>query len=256
MRCWKCFAGGAALSVALLVCQTRSLAADRPSDQVAPGKQQLQQMERGNVTFRYLIYLPKDYEQRKSCPLLLFLHGEGERGDNMDLVKRHGPPKLIGKGKDFPFMVVSPQCPKDKQWEPSELVVFLDEIVGRYKVDQDRIYLSGLSMGGYGTWDLAAYAPDRFAALVPISGSSDPRTAKRIAHIPTWVFHCAKDQWTSVEYSQKMVDALKENGSNVKFTVYTRAGHDAWSKAYSNPQLYEWLLQQKRPPKTPEGAKR
>ena len=192
MRCWKCFAGGAALSVALLVCQSRSSAADRPSDQAAPGKQQPQEMERTiKVTFRYLLYLPKDYEQRKSCPLMLFLHGRSERGDNLELLKRHGPPKLIAAGKDFPFIVVSPQCSTGR-WEPVKLAVLLDEIVGRYKVDQDHIYVTGLSMGGFGTWALAAYEPDRFAALAPICGSADPFGAKEIAHIPEWVFHGGK----------------------------------------------------------------
>jgi len=139
------------------------------------------------VKMKYLIYLPKDYDQKDSWPVLLFLHGIGERGDNLDLVKKHGPPKLIAAGKQFPFIVVSPQCPNTHWWDTAELTALVDEIGKKYKVDQDRIYLTGLSMGGFGTWALAAYQPNRFAAIVPICGGGDPSSAKRIAHIPAWV---------------------------------------------------------------------
>ena len=204
------------------------------------------------VTMKYLLYLPKDYDQKMSWPLILFLHGAGERGDDLDLVKKHGPPKLIEAGKEFPFIVVSPQCPGDKWWEPFELTVLLDDIVEKYRVDKDRIYVTGLSMGGFGTWVLAAYSPERFAALVPICGESDPRLAKRFAHVPVWVFHGAKDPVVPLERSERMVEALKKNGGNVKFTVYPWAGHDSWTEAYDDEQLYEWLLQQKRTPKKAE----
>ena len=195
---------------------------------------------------KYLLYLPKDYEQKPSWPLMLFLHGAGERGDNLEVVKMHGPPKLIEAGRQFPFIVVSPQCPKDGWWEPLEVRTLLDEIVGKYKVDKDRIYVTGLSMGGFGTWSLAALQPDRFAAIVPICGGGDPQWAKRIAHVPAWVFHGAKDPAVPLERSKKMVEALKKSGGDPKFTVYPEAGHDAWTETYANPQLYEWLLQQKR----------
>ena len=195
---------------------------------------------------KYLIYLPKDYEQKASWPLMLFLHGSGERGDNLDLVKKHGPPKLIDAGKQFPFIVVSPQCPNGQSWEPFKLTALLDEIAEKYKVDQDRIYLTGLSMGGFGTWALAAYRPNRFAAIVPICGGGDPSRVKRIAHIPTWVFHGDKDPTVRLRMSKKMVDALKKHGGIVAFTFYPDAGHDAWTQAYNTLELYEWLLHQKR----------
>jgi predicted peptidase len=198
------------------------------------------------VTMKYLLYLPKDYELKPSWPLLLFLHGAGERGDNLNLVKMHGPPKLIEAGKEFPFIVVSPQCRKDGWWEPLEVKTLLDEIVEKYKVDQDRIHVTGVSMGGFGTWYLAAFQPDRFAAIVPICGGGDPQGAKRFAHIPAWVFHGAKDPTVPLERSKQMVEALKKSGGDPKFTVYPDAGHDAWTQTYANPQLYEWLLRQKR----------
>ena len=115
--------------------------------------------------------------------------------------------------------------------------------------------MTGLSMGGFGTWSLAAFTANRFAAIVPICGGGDPQSARQIAHIPVWVFHGARDSTVPLERSEKMVEALKKNGSNVRFTVYPEAGHDSWTQAYATPELYEWLLQQKRRPKTPEKPK-
>ena len=219
-----------------------------PSAAKEGGKQQAGVMEREiKVRLKYLLYLPKDYDQKPSWPLLLFLHGIGERGDNLELLKKHGPPKLIEAGKEFPFTVVSPQCPNDRWWEPIELKALLDEIVEKYKVDQDRIYATGLSMGGFGTWSLAVYQPRRFAAIVPICGGGEPVLTRLYAKTPAWVFHGAKDPVVPLERSEKMVEALKKNGGNVKFTVYPEAGHDCWTEAYNDPKLYEWLLEQKRP---------
>jgi predicted peptidase len=161
---------------------------------------------------------------------------------------------LIEAGQKFPCIVVSPQCPKGKWWEPLELTALLDELVQKYKVDQDRIYLTGLSMGGFATWSLAAYTPDRFAALVPICGGGEPIRAKQIAHIPAWVFHGAKDPVVPLQRSEQMVEALKKKGADVKFTVFPEALHDSWTEAYNTPDLFEWLLRQKRVPKKPDDA--
>lgn len=200
------------------------------------------------VEMNYLLALPKDYDKQDTWPLVLFLHGAGERGDNLDLVKKHGPPKLIGEGKDFPFIVVSPQCPKDVWWEPTELTALLDQIVKTHKVDEDRIYVTGLSMGGFGTWRLAAYTPDRFAAIAPICGGGEKYWARRFSHLPTWAFHGAKDQGVPLERSQEMIDAMKEKGGKPKLTIYPEAEHDSWTETYNNPEFYEWLLKQKRKP--------
>ena len=151
--------------------------------------------------------------QKDSWPLLLFLHGSGERGENLDRVKVHGPPKLIAAGKEFPFIVVSPQCPsRSRGWQPHELSALLDDIVEKYKVDKDRIYITGLSMGGFGTWSLAGFSPDRFAALVPICGGGDPNTARRLARMAVWVFHGGKDPTVPLKRSEEMVEALKGGG--------------------------------------------
>jgi predicted peptidase len=208
-----------------------------------------------HVSLDYLVSVPTDYEKKDSWPLLLFLHGAGERGENLELVKKHGPPKLIEQGKSFPFVVVSPQCPTNDWWssKPLELMALLDEIVAKYKIDQDRIYLTGLSMGGFGTWALAAYAPDRFAAIVPICGGGEALSARRLTHLPVWVFHGAKDPIVPLKRSEEMIDALTKLKGDVKFTIYPEAGHDSWTATYENPELYEWLLQQKRKPVPKNG---
>jgi predicted peptidase len=198
------------------------------------------------VEMDYLLYLPKDYDTQESWPLLLFLHGSGERGDDLELVKKHGPPKLIADGKGFPFIVVSPQCPKDRRWEPIELVALLDDLSEKYKVDEDRIYITGLSMGGFGTWRLAAYASERIAAIAPICGGGEKYWVERFADLPVWAFHGAKDTAVPPERSQLMIDELEKYGGNPKLTIYPEAEHDSWTETYNNPEFYEWLLAQKR----------
>jgi predicted peptidase len=202
------------------------------------------------VTLDYLNYLPKDYDSKPSWPLLVFLHGAGERGSDLELVKKHGPPKLIEAGKDFPMIVVSPQCPKDRWWttELQTLSALVDDIESKYHVDRDREYLSGLSMGGFGTWSLAAYTPDRFAAIVPICGGGEAMAARRLTKMPTWAFHGGKDGVVPLKRSEDMVSALKHSGGDVKLTVYPEAGHDSWSETYDNPEVYAWLLQHSRKP--------
>jgi predicted peptidase len=198
------------------------------------------------VQMNYLRYLPKNYEKQDSWPLLIFLHGSGERGDDLELVKTHGPPKLIAAGKEFPFIVVSPQCRKDRRWEPIELTALLDDLSRKYKVDQDRICVTGLSMGGFGSWQLASFAPNRLAAIAPICGGGEVYWTRSFAHLPVWAFHGGKDTGVPLERSQEMVDALKKRGGNPKLTIYPEAGHDSWTETYDNPALYEWLLEQRR----------
>lgn len=232
----------ACLLLAALIPTSLTRAAEPKSDPPRQAKISLETP----VRMDYLLYLPKDYDSKDQWPLLLFLHGAGERGHDLEQVKRHGPPKLIDAGKDFPFIVVSPQCPTDARWDAQQLSALIDAVEAKYHVDKDRIYVTGLSMGGYGTWALAAHQPERLAAIVPICGGGDPSAAPRLAHLPIWVFHGAKDQAVPLKKSQEMVDALKKAGSDVKFTIYPDAGHDSWTETYNNPELYEWLLKQKR----------
>lgn len=208
------------------------------------------------IRLKYLLYLPENYDQQEKWPLVLFLHGAGERGDDLEVVKKHGPPKLIAAGKQFPFLCVSPQCPPDRWWDPFVLTTLLDDLESRYKVDRDRIIVTGLSMGGYGTWSLASYTPKRFAAIAPICGGGDVGRARTIAHIPTWIFHGEKDTAVPVERSKEMAAALEKAGAHPKFTLYPEAPHDSWTETYNNPELYEWLLAQRRvDPPMPKGRR-
>ncbi len=195
----------------------------------------------------YLIHLPaRYYATQKKWPFLLFLHGAGEKGYNLESLKRHGPPKIVEKQKDFPFIVVSPQCQPHQYWNSAALMALIEDIIANYQVDTSRLYVTGLSMGGFGTWDLAIQYPERFAAIVPVCGGGNQKNITNICnikHLPVWVFHGAKDDIVPLIYSQVMVDALEKCGGNVKFTVYLEAAHDSWTETYNNPAVYEWLLQ-------------
>jgi len=199
-----------------------------------------------DVRIPYLLFLPSGYESRPSWPLLLFLHGSGERGDDIEAVKRNGQPKIVESRPDFPFILVSPQCPRNEPWDVRALLALLDDLTLRLRVDRDRVYATGLSMGGYGTWALAIAAPDRFAAIAPVSGGGDPDAACVLKNVPAWVFHGAEDPVVPPKEDQEMVDALRGCGGDVRFTVYPGVGHDAWTPAYDDPALYEWLLAHRR----------
>ncbi|MCK9426390.1 MAG: prolyl oligopeptidase family serine peptidase [Ignavibacteriaceae bacterium] len=199
------------------------------------------------VEMNYLLYLPKNYNSaQEKFPLMVFLHGAGERGNDLNLVKKHGTPKLIDQGKEFPFIVASPQCPENVWWSTEDLSALIDELVQLYQVDEKRIYVTGLSMGGYGTWALAEKFPNRFAAIAPVCGGGNPLTICKIGKLPVWAFHGAKDFVVPVNESQQLVTALKNCGNDVKFTIYPETGHDAWVETYNNPELYDWLLKQKK----------
>jgi predicted peptidase len=196
------------------------------------------------VKLEYLLALPDEYGRDKSreWPLVLFLHGSGERGSDLNKVIAHGPPKLAAQGKQFPFILVSPQCPDNQRWDAETLNALIDDIVGRYSVDRRRVYCTGLSMGGFGTWELACAYPDRFAAIAPVCGGGEPFRAYALKNVPAWVFHGAKDPVVDPERSQEMVKAIEKTGGTVKFTLYPEAGHDSWTATYDNPELYEWML--------------
>jgi predicted peptidase len=222
---------------------------DKKMNTVPPGYQQSQKFEKKitkTVSCDYLLFLPEDYgKKRQRWPLMVFLHGAGERGSDLNKVKVHGPPKIVKNRKDFPFIVVSPQCPEGDWWtEKVEVLINLvDDIAARYKVDKKRIYLTGLSMGGYGTWALASAYPERFAAIAPICGGGSRIMSLRLKDIPIWVFHGAKDRVVPLEESEEMVNAIRKRGGDVKFTIYPDAGHDSWTESYNNQELYDWFLE-------------
>ena len=203
------------------------------------------------VQLNYLLHLPQGYitDGTEAWPLILFLHGAGERGTDVETVKKHGVAKIVERHEDFPFVTVSPQCLPDSWWwqEIEALIGLIDEIVETLAVDTERVYLTGLSMGGYGTWHLAAAQPDRFAAIAPICGGGlwyegFPEKVCVLEKVPVWAFHGAKDPSVPLEESAKMVRALEACGGNVRFTVYPDATHDSWTETYDNPELYEWFL--------------
>lgn len=204
------------------------------------------------VSLNYLLYLPESYDpdKDKTWPLLVFLHGSGERGNDIEKIKVHGPPKLIEAGQHFPFIVLSPQCPDKRDWDAETIYALVKNIAGRYMVDENRIYVTGLSMGGWATWDLAMAYPGYFAAIAPVCGRIDrnyPRRADELKSIPVWAFHGAADDVVPVTDAAKMIRLLQDAGGNARITIYPGANHDSWTETYNNPELYEWLLKQSRP---------
>lgn len=197
----------------------------------------------------FMLFLPEGYQdgEEKEWPLIFFLHGAGERGDSLALVKKHGPLKMAEQQADFPFIVVAPQCPEGRWWYASELKVLLDKVISNYRVDQERVYLTGLSMGGYGSWEMAMRYPHMFAAVAPVCGGGNPEQVCRMQKLPVWNFHGAKDPVVPLAASEQMVYALQDCGTEVRFTVYPEVEHEAWEPAYSNPELYSWFLEHKRP---------
>ncbi len=217
---------------------------------LAPG-QHAQSFEKEigkTVRSRFLLYLPDGYDAdaNKKWPLIVFLHGSGERGDDLEQVKAHGLPQRLGGKNALPFIVVSPQAPPDTRWDSDTIHALLDELIARLPVDAQRIYLTGLSLSGYGTWAIAGDRPQRFAAIAPVCGAGETDNACRLKDVPIWAFHGAQDSVVPLQDDQAMVDAVRACGGDVKFTVYPGVDHDAWTPTYANPALYEWFLQHRR----------
>jgi predicted peptidase len=209
------------------------------------------------IKLRSLLYLPGDYqtERGKRWPLLCFLHGAGERGTNLDLVAKHGPPKLVAQKKEFPFVLLSPQCPSGQVWDDAALLVLLDHVIAKFRIDARRVYLTGLSMGGYGTWSLGLKHPERFAAIAPVCGGgnyadillANPGQSRAMRSLGVWAFHGAKDTVVPPAESKVMIAALKKAGCrDVALTLYPHIGHDVHTETYNNPKLYEWFLSHRR----------
>lgn len=198
------------------------------------------------LSIKYLAYVPTGYETSdESYPLILFLHSSEEKGDDLNLVRKCGLPNILEKYDDFPFVVISPQCPESEilGWNTENLIRLLDEIVLKYRIDERRVYLTGMSMGGRGVWSLAIEHPERFAAIAPVCGYGLPFQTGRLKGMPVWIFHGAKDQVVPVQNSYDMADALRRKGAEVNHMVYPESGHDVWTETYNNPKLYEWFLQ-------------
>lgn len=217
---------------------------------------------------KYRLLIPKDYSPTGSekYPLVLFLHGAGERGDDNGKQLVHGT-KEFAKDENrqkYPCFVVAPQCPNDKRWvevdwdadshkQPEESISLsltrelLTTLQKEYRIDEKRLYVTGLSMGGFGTWDLITRTPDLFAAAVPICGGADETVADRVAKLPIWTFHGDKDTVVKPERSRRMVAAIEKAGGKPKYTEYPGVNHDSWTRTYADPEMMAWLFAQKRP---------
>jgi predicted peptidase len=222
-------------------------------------------------TLKYRLLKPLGYQFGKKYPLVVFLHGAGERGQDNTITLKHGASNFCEESlrKKYPAYVLVPQCPESQKWSnvdwsleksglpervsPSLQSVkeLVDEMVEHAGIDPNRIYLTGLSMGGYGAWDAIARYPNFFAAAAPICGGGDPTTAERFSTLPIWCFHGAQDPVVKVSRSQEMVEALKRLGSKVKYTEYPDLKHDSWTPTYANPDFYSWMFSQQKS-STPE----
>jgi predicted peptidase len=235
-------------------------AQDKPQDKMQKAKKFSRKITK-TIGCEYLISLPKDYDakSKKGSPLILFLHGAGERGTNVWKATTHGPSKQTIEHPDFPFILVTPLCPSNSTWSDEILLELLDEVTKKYSVDETRIYLTGLSMGGFGTWSLGLGYPEKFAAIAPICGGGnagpiilaqhgyDPGRAKALKTLPIWAFHGGKDTVVPVEESKRLIEGLKQLGvEEIDLTIYPEAQHNSWTETYSNPELYAWFLKHQR----------
>ncbi|SDE64164.1 Phospholipase/Carboxylesterase [Mucilaginibacter pineti] len=195
----------------------------------------------------YLLYLPEGYKEQidKQFPLVMYLHGSGESGSDLERVKGNGLPKLVAQGKEFPFILISPQT-DNLGWNEDELYRLLQRTKQSYRVDTNRIYLTGISMGGAGTWSMAIKYPELFAAIAPIAGGRDTANLFRLRNMAVWAFHGFKDDVAPPKRSIEMVDILRRFCSNVRLTLYPQANHNSWDTTYNNPKFYTWLLNQRK----------
>ncbi|MCM8535439.1 MAG: prolyl oligopeptidase family serine peptidase [Lentisphaeraceae bacterium] len=213
------------------------------STQSTPGIFETRTTVTSAVEMNYFLYTPKEALSEK-VPLLLFLHGGGESGDNPEAIKTHGPAKLIAAGKDFPFYVLAPQNPyKRGFWDDQAVYNLLQEIISTNNVDPKRIYLSGMSRGGYGAWRLAMNYPDTFAAMALVCAASVPKAyAKRVKHMPIKLFHGLKDKVIPASETIDMYKELTKLKADVSLKLYPEATHDSWTETYEQDSLYKWFL--------------
>jgi len=238
-------------------------AADAEGWQDSFGRDEFQS---GGGTLRYRLFTPAPAAAATRLPLVLFLHGAGERGDDNAAQLKHGVVEFHRRQATHPCLVLAPQCPADKKWvevawgqgggagtfpaqpsEPLKLALeVVDGLIAAGKVDPARVYVTGLSMGGYGTWDLAARSPGTFAAILPICGGGDEASAARVAALPTWCFHGESDSVVPVGLSRSMIAAIKAAGGTPVYSELEGIGHDSWTPAYRNPAVLDWLFAQRR----------
>lgn len=198
------------------------------------------------VTANYLLYLPRDYSQKEKWPLILYLHGGRGRGDDLSLLNWYPLLKMLAGNDSYPFMALIPQCPAGEMWTDTELLKsLLDDVVSKYKVDSDRIYLIGYSMGGTGAWYMAYKYPELFAAIAPMTGNTNPWWASRLKDTPIWAFHGQKDNLIPASETEEMAEAIRKEGGSIKISIDPERGHSPPSRA-EHEELFEWLLRQRK----------
>lgn len=193
-----------------------------------------------------LVYLPPGYCTHCSYPLLLYLHGSGSRGSDIERVRRLGLPRFLNEGGSYPTIVAAPQCQMNTSWHPEEVQMFLDFLIGRFAVDPNRVYILGESMGAYGAWNCATYMPERLAAVIPFCGGGDVDLADTLVQLPIWAFHGERDTVVPPTESKAMVDAINKAGGIARLTLLSGRGHDIGDVAWNNQKLLQWMLDQRR----------
>jgi len=199
------------------------------------------------TTYPALVYLPKNPPTDQKVPLIIFLHGSGERGSNLAAIENGGPRKYAKEHPESPFVVLSLLCPAGEWWNPLQVLANLQQLMKEHpEIDPGRVYLTGLSMGGYGTWSILQTDPSPFAAAVPIAGGGQPVGLEPFKDLPIWVIHGGRDRQVNPKQSYRFVEALRKINGRVRFTLYPMGGHNVWSSTYADPLFYDWLLAQKR----------
>jgi len=222
--------------------------------------------ENENFNLPYRLCIPENMDSCMQYPLVLYLHGAGERGNDNEITLKHGVLNFVSEEnrQSYPCFIVVPQCPPKFRWVevdwdlpshtiPHEISVplyqtmlLLDTLIEYFPIDTNRIFVTGLSMGGFGTWDLISRYPDFFAAAVPVCGGADTSFAQKLTHIPIWTFHGEQDKIVLPSRSIDMVNLINNKGGSARLTLYPSTGHNAWVKAYENPKMMMWLFSQTR----------
>jgi len=203
-----------------------------------------------HFNFNYVKYLPKDFDPGKKYPFVFFLHGAGERGEDLDIAMRHGyMQKVRDEDAEYPFIFIGPQCPHTKYWGcyTESLIAFLEDMIATLPVDEDRVYLTGLSMGGTGSWMLSMACPEKFAALAPVCGSGITWNAHVLKDIPIMVYHGDLDTIVPLQESVNMVSKINSyDGGDAQLKICHHVAHEAWDVAYSGDELWKWLLSKRK----------
>ena len=243
-----------AMAVSMMAVSSQPTAAKTPAQSAEQVEGQSAQAPVTKGGYSYWLHLPPGYISDKQArwPVMIFLHGSGERGADLEKVKVHGPPKIAQRNPSFPFILISPQLPEEEDWDVAKVDAILKQAIKTLRVDSNRIYLTGLSRGGHAAWRWAAAEPMRFAAVAPVAGTGDPKTACALKDTPIWAFHGDRDDVVKPAGSWDMAAAIRACGGNARLTIYPDLGHNAWDPAYDDPALYLWMLEKRLPDARPK----